>query len=70
MKEGYYRATRQVVRLLEEKIENEKSWEGQKGYALSSARLINVLGKLIGEIYTLDDVMEEDKFYRLKVREE
>ena len=70
MREGYYRATRQVVRLLEEKIENEKSWEGQKGYALASARMVNVLKKLIGEIYTMDDIMEEDNFRRWKVREE
>lgn len=71
MKKGFYRATYSVISLLENKIETEKSWVEQRGYNLASARMINVLRGLIGEIYTLEDIVqEENKVYKLKVRGE
>ncbi len=70
MKKGFYRATHKVINLLESKIEAEKSWADQRGYTLSSARMVNVLGNLIGEISTLEDIVEEeDRVYKLKIKE-
>jgi hypothetical protein len=69
MKRGFYRATYRVINLLEDKIENEKSWMDQEGYALASARVTNILRDLIGEIHRLEDEIEEDRrVFKLKVR--
>jgi hypothetical protein len=71
MKKGFYRATHKVINLLEEKIEAEKSWLDQEGYALSSARMMNVLRDIIGEISMLEDIMEEEnRIFKLKIKGE
>ncbi|NTW14507.1 MAG: hypothetical protein HGA31_05780 [Candidatus Moranbacteria bacterium] len=62
MKKEYYHAIREVIDLLKKKIEAERTWMYQgEGYALSSARIMNVLKGLIRDVYSLeeDDTKEE-----------
>jgi hypothetical protein len=70
MKKEVYQSKHKVISLVEDKIEAEMSWAEQRGYALSSARIINVLRSLISEIYTLEDTMErkEDGRYNFKIK--
>ncbi|MEI7749769.1 MAG: hypothetical protein WCJ25_02095 [Candidatus Moraniibacteriota bacterium] len=60
MKKGFHHARYEVIALLDKRIEAEKVWMSQEeGYALSSARIMNILRELISEVHTLQDEMEE-----------
>ena len=61
MKKAYYHATYEVISLLEARIEAERTWMGQgEGFALSSARIMNVLRGLISDVYGLKDETEQE----------